>query len=434
MKRISNILMLALIAIFANAQEKKDIMNITFSNGETMTYNVAEIESITFDVEAEEEEDVPPTFPTGDGSPRLNPYDTQNTASSLLKSAGIACTDTMGRIVITNAEYQEIKQFTDNLVKGLTTQKAIHDKCFNWITSNVKYGTEYSDGSYVNNDPYPVFTKKIAVCQGYSNLLFTMLHSQGVPVLVTNGYLNGYGVFGGHAWNYVNCDGTWYVSDPTNGGIFTMSNTSSYSHLIPQSFDVMLFEKDGCQFDYNEAHLNICSVTTKSKYFVTPYSVGDYMVTSFNPTVDLPANVRELYIGKNIETFGINRVGLNYHGGNVEYIHVDPEHPSLRSYKGVVYELNSDEPKYIPAGMKTIELLPMKSIGKNLIYGNNNVEVVVVAEGTQSIENWAFEKCPNLKLAYIPEGVQVAENAFFNVHPDFLIIRGSYPGTSQANE
>jgi transglutaminase/protease-like cytokinesis protein 3 len=78
-----------------------------------------------------------------------------------------------------------------------------------------------------------------------------MLHSQGVPVLVTNGYLNGYGVFGGHAWNYVNCDGTWYVSDPTNGGIFTMTSTSSYSHLIPQSFDVMLFDKDGCQFDYN---------------------------------------------------------------------------------------------------------------------------------------------------------------------------------------
>ena len=107
MKRISNILMLALLAVFANAQEKKDIMYITFSNGETMTYNVAEIESITFDVEAEEEEEVPPTFPTGDGSPRLNPYDTQNTASSLLKSAGIVCTDTMGRIVITNAEYQE---------------------------------------------------------------------------------------------------------------------------------------------------------------------------------------------------------------------------------------------------------------------------------------------------------------------------------------
>jgi hypothetical protein len=68
----------------------------------------------------------------------------------------------------------------------------------------------------------------------------------------------------------------------------------------------------------------------------------------------------------------------------------------------------------------------MKSIGKNLIYGDNNVEVVVVAEGTGSIEPWAFEKCPNLKVAYIPDGVQIADNAFVDVHPDFQIIRGSY--------
>ena len=257
MKRISNILMLALIAVFANAQEKKDIMYITFSNGETMTYNVAEIESITFDVEAEEEEEVPPTFPAGDSSPRLNPYDTQNTASSLLRSAGIACTDTLGRIVITNAEYQEIKQFTDNLVKGCTTQKAIHDKCFNWITSNVKYGTEYSDGSYVNNDPYPVFTKKIAVCQGYSNLLFTMLHSQGVPVLVTNGYLNGYGVFGGHAWNYVNCDGKWIVSDPTNGGSHSIDKLSDYWYLQPSLITIPVYEDENFKYNYFNYNFNI---------------------------------------------------------------------------------------------------------------------------------------------------------------------------------
>ena len=426
MKRISNILMLALLAMFANAQEKKDIMHITFSNGETMTYNVAEIESITFDVETEEEEEVPPTFPNADGSSRLNPYDTQNTASSLLRSAGIACTDTMGRIVITEAEYQEIKLFTDNLVKGCTKQKEIHDKCFSWITSNIKYGTEYSDGSYVNNDPYPVFTKKRAVCQGYSNLLFVMLHSQGVPVLVTNGYLNGYGVFGGHAWNYVNCDGVWYVSDPTNGGIFEMAKTSSYTHLIPQSFDVILFDKEGCQFDFNEAHLNICSVNTKSKYFVTPYSVGGYQVTSFNPTSDFPANVRELYIGKNIETFGNNRIGLNYHGTNIEYINVDPQHPRFRGHKGVVYDHYSDYPVYIPAGMKILELLPMEYIGKNLVYGHNAVEVVVVAKGTVGIESWAFENCPNLKVAYVPEGVEIAEDAFTGVHTEFKIVRGDY--------
>ena len=402
-------------------------MYITLSNGSSVTYNVAEIESITFDVEiVEEEEEVPPTFPIGDGSTRLDPYSNRETASSLLLSAGTACTNTMGRIVITDDQYQEIKSFTDNLVKSCTNQKGVYDKCFSWITSNVKYGTEYSDGSYVNNDPYPVFTKKVAVCQGYANLLFVMLHTQNVPALVTNGYLNGYGVFGGHAWNYVNCDGVWYVSDPTNGGKFEMAKKSSYEHLIPLSFDVVLFEKDGCQFDFNESHLNICTVTTKSKYFVTPYSVGGYQVTSFSPTSDLPANVRELYIGKNIETLGIERIGLNYHGANVEYIYVDPQHSQWRSHKGIVYSHYDDYPLYIPLAMKVIELLPMETIGKNVVYNHNSVEEVVVAEGTKMIESWAFENCPSLKIAYVPEGVQVAENAFFNVHPDFQIIRGGY--------
>ena len=424
MKRISNILMLALLALFANAQEKKDIMYITLSNGSSVTYNVAEIESITFDVEiVEEEEEVPPTFPIGDGSTRLDPYSNRETASSLLLSAGTACTNTMGRIVITDDQYQEIKSFTDNLVKSCTNQKGVYDKCFSWITSNVKYGTEYSDGSYVNNDPYPVFTKKVAVCQGYANLLFVMLHTQNVPALLTNGYLNGYGVFGGHAWNYVNCDGVWYVSDPTNGGKFEMAQKSSYEHLIPLSFDVVLFEKDGCLFDFNESHLNICAVTTKSKYFVTPYSVGGYQVTSFSPTSDLPANVRELYIGKNIETLGIERVGLNYHGANVEYINVDPQHSQWRSHKGIVYSHYDDYPLYIPLAMKVIELLPMETIGKNVVYNHNSVEEVVVAEGTKMIESWAFENCPSLKVAYVPEGVEIANNAFVGVHSDFQVIR-----------
>ena len=424
MKRISNILMLALLALFANAQENKDIMYITLSNGSNVTYNVSEIESITFDVEiVEEEEEVPPTFPTGDGSSRLDPYSNRETASSLLLSAGIACTNTMGRIVITDDQYQEIKSFTDNLVKGCTNQTGVHDKCFSWITSNVTYGHNYSDGSYVNNDPYPVFTKKVAVCQGYANLLFVMLHTQNVPALVTNGYLNGYGVFGGHAWNYVNCDGVWYVSDPTNGGKFEMDKKTSYEHLIPLSFDVVLFEKDGCQFDFNESHLNICTVTTKSKYFVTPYSVGGYQVTSFSPTSDLPANVRELYIGKNIETLGIERIGLNYHGANVEYIYVDPQHSQWRSHKGIVYSHYDDYPLYIPLAMKVIELLPMETIGKNVVYNHNSVEEVVVAEGTKMIESWAFENCPSLKIAYVPEGVEIADNAFVGVHSEFQVIR-----------
>lgn len=421
MKRISYILILSLFAIFAQAQEKKEIMYISFSNGEVLEFDITEISSITFGVH-EESEETPPSFPATDGSKKLNPFNAQQSASDLLLAAGIACTDTMGRIKITAAEYEEIKAFTKNLVQGCKTQKEIHDACFNYVNKNVKYGTEYSDGSYVNNDPYPVFEKKIAVCQGYSNLLFVMLHTQQVPVLVTNGFLSQGSLFGGHAWNYVNCDGTWYVSDPTNNGVFVMENTSSYNHLIPQSFDVLLFEDENCQFDFNEAHLNICTVTTNSKYFVTPFSMGGYQVSSFNPTSDLPANVKELYIGKNIETFGNNRIGLNYHGGNIEYIHIDPEHATMYSYKGIVYLKDGNALKYIPAAMKRIELQPLDKIEKNTIYNHNGVEEIVFAAGTKYIEAWAVENCPNLKKAYLPKDVTVEESAFFNVHPDFEII------------
>ena len=420
MKRFSNILIFSLFALAVHAQEKNDIMYITFSNGEVVSFLVDEIDSITFEAPAMDE--VAPSFPADDGSKKLTLSNPAQNASNLLVAAGIACTDTMGRINITPEQYEEIKQFTSGLVSGSTRQKEIYKTCFDWICSNIKYGTNYSDGSYVNNDPYPVFTKKTAVCQGYSNLLFVMLHSQGVPVLVTNGYLDGYGVYGGHAWNYVNCDDKWYVSDPTNGGSFEMLRISTYSHLKPISFDVLLFEEQGCGFDYNESRLNICKVTTKSRYFVTPFSVGGYQVSSFNPTSEISPTIRELYIGKNIESFGENSRGLELYAPNVEYAHIDPENPTLRSNKGIVYSVYSDYPMYIPAAMKRIEMLPLETIGKNVIYNHNGVEEIVIPNGCKLIEPWAVENCPNLKKAYVPKETDVKKNAFYNVHPDFEII------------
>lgn len=420
MKRISNILILSLLALFAHAQEMNDIMYISLTNGEVVKIAVADIDSITFEEPAAVEEDKP-SFPTDDGSKKLGSTASQN-AADLLMAAGIACTNTMGRIIITDEQYEEISIFTKGLVSSCKSEKEIHDVCFNWICKNISYGHTYSDGSYISNDPYPVFKSKVAVCQGYSNLLFVMLHSQGVPVLVTNGILNGYGAYGGHAWNYVNCDGNWYVSDPTNGGIFEMSNTASYSHLNPHSFDVLLFEQDDCQLNYNEQHLNICTVTTDSKYFVTPFSAGGYKVTSFNPSSEISASVRELYISKNIETLGENEKGLEKYAPNVEYAHVDPENTMLRSYGGVVYLGWAAVPVYIPAAMKRLELMPMEKMEKNTIYNHNGVEELVIPKECILIEPWAIENCPNLKVAYVPKNADVKKNAFCNVHPDFKIV------------
>ena len=366
-------------------------------------------------------------FPEDDGAPRLSGTFAEQ-AQTLLAQVNVAeCTDTMGRINITPEQYAEIKAFTDDLVAECTSQFAAARKCYTWVCENIKY-------DYTDNDPYPVFKNRTGICQGYSNLLFVMLHSQGIPSLITNGYLNS---VGGHAWNYVYCADKWYVADATNKGFYSTSRIDDFKNtLMPYSFDAVLYKENGCWFDYNERQLNICKVESDESIFTVPFSVKGIRVTSFNPSIDLPSNIREVYIGKNIETLGENSVGLVNKAPGVEYIHVDPENESLASYLGAVYlKSGSDYQLYvIPQAMKCLEMMPVETIYKNTVYRHNGMEVVIIPPGTKYIEDWAFEFCPNLKIAYIPDGVSVAKNAFSGVHPDFVIIRGDYTNIPQIKE
>ena len=335
-------------------------------------------------------------------------------------------TDTLGRANITPEQYAEIQEFTEKLVAGLTTQKDKYTRCFNWIVQNVKY--EYTD-----NDPYAVFKNLTGVCQGYANLLFIMLHSIDIPAFVCNGILN---PIGGHAWNYVYCDGKWYVSDPTNNGSWILAATSSYSHLLPSSFDVVLAKNNGVWFNYAEYNLNICSVESDDAVFIVPFSALGYQVTSFSPTVPLNPNIKQINIGKNIKSLGEGYIGLSYNAPNVEYVEVDPENTTFASYLGVVYRKNGSEFQltYIPAAMKCVELMPMETMYKNTIYNHNGVETLIIAPGTKKIEPWGVEKCPKLKIAYVPEDTEIANNAFAGVHPDFQIIRGDYTNIPEIRE
>ena len=414
MKKLITCSILSLFVAALSAQEKADTLYISLSKGQVVKYAVSEIASMGFEPVVA----VVPGFPEPDKSQALNAGNPAASVRDLLKKAGVECTNTMGRINITDAQYQEIKTFTDNLVKGLTTQKSIFDKCFEWVRQNVQYGQ-------ADNDPYPVFINKIAVCQGYSNLLFVMLHSQGVPVMVVNGMLE---PAGGHAWNYVNCDGKWYVSDPTNGPNFDIDDLSSYTggdyRWQPWSMDVVLFKENSCWYNFLDRRLNVCKVTTKADFFVVPYSVNGFKVTSFNPTEALPSNVRELYIGSNIDYFGeSNSEGLKRYAPNVEYVYVDEANTEFRSYAGVVYLDWAPVPVYIPLAMKRLELMPMEVMEKNTVYNQEGLQEIVIAKGTKNIEAWAVENCPNLKVAYIPESTQVDENAFYSVHKDFRIVR-----------
>lgn len=96
-----------------------------------------------------------------------------------------------------------------------------------------------------------------------------------------------------------------------------------------------------------------------------------------------------------------------------------------------MYERYNDAPVYIPRGMKTVYLKPTYNgtIGKNFLYNEPNIEEAYFPEGTTSLENWAVEKCPNLKVAYIPLNTEYDEStSFVDVHPDFKVVRMDMTG------
>ena len=332
--------------------------------------------------------------------------------ADLLTKAGPEIIKGLGYITITEKEYQEIKEFTDQLVKGVKKPFDIYSTIFKWVTTNV----EYTNG--VNNNPYPVFKNLQGVCQGYANLLSVMLHSQKIYAFIANGILN---PVGGHAWNYVYID-QWYVSDPTNNSHFLMSDPSSYTHLIPLQLDVNLFEDEQFVFNFYEGHLNIREVKESGKQLIVPFSTNGFQVTSFNPDTELPSNIEEIYIGKNIQTLGESLIGLDIHAPSVKYAFVDTSNQKMESYGQVVYR--NAFTYYVPAAATIIQFKDYDTLGKNILKGHNKVETVVIQAGTKKLEAYAFEDCPNLQKAYIPKETIVDNNAFYGVHNNFKIIRG----------
>ena len=422
MKKLITYSILSFFAVAVSAQENVDTMYISLAKGQVVKLAVSDIYSMGFNAE-----DVP-EFPVADGAKAFDKLAPAASVKQLLEKAGTACTDTLGLINITEAQYNEIKTFTDGLVAGKTKQYDIYRKCFEWIRANVTYAS-----GYVDNDPYPVFKTGSAICQGYANLLHVMLRTQGVPAMVVNGFMQSgisegmlYGM--GHAWNYVCCDGVWYVSDPTNNGQFEMSKLDSYkTWLTPTRMDVVVFKEDDCWVNFYECYLNVCKVLTEESVFVVPYSAQGFKITCFNPFEKLPENVREIYIGENIESLGEGIVGLNNgKAPNVEYVTVDPKNKSFSSNEGAMFYtknytpsdtyavIDRNIPAYIPAKLKRLVLKAVEFGESGIVYGkdtvndHNGIEEIVFPKETTEIKNGAVSNCKNLKVVRVPKGAKVS--------------------------
>lgn len=371
-------------------------------------------------------------FPEDDGAKTLPGQPAEKLYNILQGADSIFSARIVSYSNMPSFQFNEVKTFTDELVKDATTDARVYRLIYNWVRTNVKYAQ-----GYVSNEPYDVFVNKTAVCQGYANLLHLMLYTQGVPVINANGYLNSNGFFG-HTWNYVYFSKQWWLSDPTNSLEYKAAELAKYQEtFIPVSADGSFLENDQYAYNYAYEKINLNTVKVADDAFVVPFSVtlnnGEkFQISSFNPTADLPSNVKEIYLGKNIISLGQDGIyGLRDHAPNVEKAYVDPANQTLLSYEGLVYEAYSNAPVYVPNAMKVVYLKPTSNgiIEKNVLCKHPNVEELYIPEGTTELEAWAVENCPNLKVAYLPLNTECNETeAFVGVHPDFKIVRMDMTG------
>lgn len=379
------------------------------------------------------------TFPEDDGSKLLSGKTYVMVRTILQNATSYDFAKTLANIQITEEQYNEIATFTTELVSNCKNNKEKYNTAFKWITTNVKYAQ-----GWVDNNPYPVFKNKEAICQGYADLLTVMMHSQGIPCFTINGELYNPGsewYIGGHAWNYVytGAEGTtnikeWYVSDPTNNGSFGIGATSSYGHLRPTIITIPVYEDENFQYNFEDSQLNIFSIKSKEAQVVIPFSVNNLKITSLNIQRATPEEVKEIYIGKNITSLGNNFVGLSVHATKVEQFYIDPENSVLESFSNVIYRKsgNNYEICMIAPQATSIELKPIESFDKESKLKNlENLESIVFVPGTKNIGAWTVEYCPKLHTAYIPEETKVEDGAFSGVASNFKIVRGNYTNIPQ---
>ena len=80
-----------------------------------------------------------PTFAEPDKSKKLSGTPSEN-LKAIFEATGPSIITSIGRMEITEDQYQEIAEFTTDLVKGKSSQTEKYREIFSWITKNINYG------------------------------------------------------------------------------------------------------------------------------------------------------------------------------------------------------------------------------------------------------------------------------------------------------
>ena len=173
---------------------------------------------------------------------------------------------------------------------------------FSWIAFHVSYDDHgYNTGQYGDLSAEGVFKRRVAVCQGFSELFKIMGEKAGLDILLVTGYAKGISYREGqsfndtnHAWNLVYLDNKWRLFDVTWAqGYGTAVNRKLVSI---KKFDDYWFNTSPDEFIFSHLPENpkwqlTSTQLTKSQFERLPYASASYFKLGFDGTKCLQQSV-----------------------------------------------------------------------------------------------------------------------------------------------
>ena len=368
-----------------------------------------------------------------------------------------------------DVQAQEIKAFVDEqIVKGETEDYKKARLIYDWITKNVRYAG--SNDTDIGLAPYDVFTKKVAVCGGYSNLYKAMLNAADIPAIYVIGWAGGQG----HAWNLVYADGEWFYSDTTWGATYPdlyFEPDVTWFSGSHKTQDLVQVRREGTNntqigFSNGIAVVGVKDGTTEVKI---PEKFNDLDIISvssdiFNgtlKTLDIPKGVtyidtqrvsnavslQEIRVAeentayasvdgvlftedlkellcypaaKTDESFTLPKETEKYDQketfvcGKLKNIHVEEGNSKYSSYDGCIYNKEKTLLLTIPEAKTEVKVPGTVVLDNTTFNSRSNITKIELEEGIQTIMSYVFNYCTGIKELYLPDSLESIEADAFN--------------------
>lgn len=303
------------------------------------------------------------------------------------------------KLGMTKEQFAEIEAETLETIEssGAVTDYDKLKAICQWVCDNIKYDYDLVSGS---QDAYNVFSKRLGICQGYSNVTKAMCAAVGIPCVMVNGDSSA----GGHAWSMAYADNRWIFLDNTWGDSWFDADIERFANdHRPYYCDDIKVQEGDFIFTYFNG-VAPCQYVGQSGDWVIPSSAVNMPVTGVSFYLfNAYSTVETLYIPetvKNLET-----AGLNY-CSKLKKIEVAENNTSFASVDGVLFDKSVSNLLIYPTGKEeTSFAIPntIKQLGESVFERNTNLTDVLIPASVTSIGKAPFNDNSKITI-YADEG------------------------------